>query len=253
MSLMESVREESSTAVDRHPFVSARAWPNEEIWEAFEAWEPKHVADLVQGPGVVKGAYYHAVTTGLPEVYLGSGNIMAYYTGRDLDGLFAFLNSQQFADAVAEGSQWFGKFNSVDFEEITGNIYTVDAVVKRDPEQRTPDDVPYVLWQRFEAPDDASDEFAGWADAHVRAIGAQPGVVRARTLTAVREGCPLPYYYSRGNRMVAAELETLDTLRTPAFLDAIADSLRWDLRLSYVKRDVYAYRYHHDSAHGGEH
>src|SRR5664279_5400516 len=101
---------------DRHPFVTARAWPNEQIWAAFEEWEPGHVADLVAGPGVVTGAYYHAVTSGIPEAYLGSGTTMAYYSARDVGGLFAFLQSRQFADAVAEGEQWFGRFNPTDFE-----------------------------------------------------------------------------------------------------------------------------------------
>lgn len=237
---------------DWDPFVSARAWPKEEIWDAFEAWEPKHIADLVSGPGVVKGAYYHTVVERLPEVYIGSGNCMAYYSARDLPGLFAFLNSPEFAAAVAEGQQWFGKFNSVDFEEITGNIYTVSSVVKAQAGEPTPDDLPFVLWERFEVPAERLEAFDGWvAGAHVPALAREPGVVRVRSLAAVREGCPLSYYYSRGNRLIMTELERLDSLTTPSFLALMRDSLTYDLEFSYVKRDVYAYRYHHESPHGG--
>jgi hypothetical protein len=239
-------------ARDWDPFVCARAWPKEEIWDAFEAWEPKHVADLVSGPGVVKGAYYHTLVEGLPEVYIGSGNCMAYYSARDLPGLFAFLNSPEFAAAVAEGQRWFGKFNSVDFEEITGNIYVVASVMKTPVGEPSPDDVPFVLWERFEVPAEQVGAFDQWvAREHLPALAGEPGVVRVRSLEAVREGCPLPYYYSRGNRLIMTELERFETLTTSNFLDVIRNSLAHDLKLSYVKRDVYAYRYHYASLHGG--
>lgn len=78
------------------------------------------------------------------------------------------------------------------------------------------------------------------------------GVERVRTFIAVREGCPLPYYYSRGNRMVAADAGSLDALIAPEVRAAVGDSLRWDLELEYVKRDVYRHLYHHDSGHAGE-
>jgi hypothetical protein len=235
-----------------HPFVCARAWPNDEIWEAFEAWEPKHVADLVQGPGVVKGAYYHMVTDNLPEVYMGSGICMAYYTARDLDGLFAFLGSRAFADAVAEGSGWFGKFNSVDFEDITGNIYRVSGVYGSGEAVDVPDDAPFVMWQRFEVPEELQPEFDEWRHPHAEALLELPGVLRVRVFEAVREGCPLPYYYSRGNRMIGLEVESVESLLSQPALARMRASLEWDLRLKYVKRDVFSYRYHHLSSHGGE-
>ena len=89
---------------------------------------------------MVTGAYFHAVTSGIPEAFLGLGTIMAYYTARDLHGLFAFLQSQEFADAVAEGEQWFGNFNPTDFEDITGNIYVVDSVTCAVDEAVEPED-----------------------------------------------------------------------------------------------------------------
>ena len=242
----------AGTDTDWHPFVTARAWPNERISEAFEQWEPKHVADLVRGPGVVRGAYYHAVTSGVPEAFLGSGTIMAYYTARDLTGLFSFLQSREFADAVAEGEQWFGNFNPTDFEDITGNIYVVDCVT-RDGDEPPPAEVPYTFWQRFEVPDQRAAEFDEWLTGHASALAAAAGVARTRTFSAVREGCPLPYYYSRGNRMVAADAGSLDAVLSPPVVAAVSDSLRWDLSLEYVKRDVYRYSFHHDSTHGGEH
>ena len=236
---------------DWQPFVCARAWPNEEIWEQFEQWEPQHVADLVQGPGVVKGAYYHNVTESLPEVYMGSGVCMAYYTALDLDGLFSFLSSKQFADAVDEGSKWFGKFNSVDFEEITGNIYSVTKVYGAHQRVDTPDDAPVLLWQRFEVPDELLRDFDEWQHVHAAQLAELPGVFRVRTFEAVREGCPLPYYYSRGNRMIGLEAESVESLLSPVALNSMRASLDWDLRLHYVKRDVYRHQYHHFSTHGG--
>jgi len=245
---LETVR---SAGADWHPFVTARAWPNATINEAFEAWEPKHVADLVRGPGVVTGAYFHAVTSGIPEAFLGSGTIMAFYTARDVEGLFAFLQSREFADAVAEGEQWFGNFHPTDFEDITGNIYVVDSVL-RDPERPVTTGIPYTFWQRFEVPDERLPEFGEWLASHAEALAGADGVTRTRTFSAVREGCPLPYYYSRGNRMVAVDAESLHEVLSPPVVAAVADSQRWDLSLEYVKRDVYRHLYHHDSSHGGE-
>jgi len=235
---------------DWHPFVAARAWPSDRIREQFEQWEPKHVADLVGGPGVVTGAYFHAVTTGIPEAFVGSGTIMAYYTARDVPGLFAFLQSHEFADAVAEGEQWFGGFNPIDFEDIIGNIYTVESVSRIDGSSDA--EIPvYTFWQRFEVSEEGRAEFDAWLAGHARVLAGAEGIVRTRTFSAVREGCPLPYYYSRGNRLIAADANSLDALLSPRVREAVIESLRWDVSLEYVKRDIYHYRYHYDSGHGG--
>ena len=233
----------------------ARAWPKDEIQSDFDKWEvDKHIAELAQGPGVVFVVYYLNVLDGLPEAYKGSGYCMAYYTGKDLDGMFAWLRSPEVAAGVEDGSQWFGRFNSVDYETFTGNVCPVTAVINN--LGQTPLESAPVLVERWEVSEVGAEEFDQWlAEIHLPALGGHEGVLRARTFTAVREGIPLPYYCSPGNRMLVAELADSEnfreTLLSPDMMTRLEDSMRWDRRLPYVKRDVYDYVAHTYSPHGG--
>jgi hypothetical protein len=233
----------------------ARAWPKEEIQADFDKWEvDKHIAELALGPGVVFVNYYLNVLDGLPEAYKGSGYCMAYYTAKDLDGMFAWLRSSELAAAVADGSQWFGRFNSVDYETFTGNVCPVRAVANRLGE--TPAPSAPILMERWEVSADDSDEFDTWLEeTHLPSVGSHEGVLRARTFTAIREGIPIPYYYSPGNRMLIAEFAESENLGkillSGDMMERLEDSMRWDRRLSYVKRDVYRYVAHTYSSHGG--
>ncbi len=240
---------------DWHSLLLARAWPKPEIQADFDRWEvDKHIAELMTGPGAVMVLYGLNVLDDLPEAYKGSGYCMAYYTGRDIEGLFVWLRSPELAAAVADGSQWFGRFNDVDYETFTGNVYEVTAVVNR--EGTSPREASPVLIERFEVGEDDADEFDAWLrDVHLPGIGNHPGVLRARTFSAVREDIPIPYYYSPGNRALFAELADASafrqTLTSPALMERLEDSMRWDRRLTYVKRDVYEYVAHLNSEHGG--
>jgi hypothetical protein len=240
---------------DWHPYLVARAWPNTTIEEAFDRWEiDKHIADLMTGPGTVMVAYFKTVLDGLPEAYKSSGICMAYYTARDIDGLYAWLRSDELAAAVEDGSQWFGNFNELDFETFTGNVYVPLAVLNR--AQRKPDEAAPLFIERFEVTDAEAEEFDAWLhEVHLPAVGNHEGVLRARTFSAIREGIPIPYYYSPGSRMIAAELadDFRAALLSPELLAALEDSMRWDRRLSYVKRDVYRHAAHLYSEHGGKH
>jgi len=251
-SLEESTRELES---DWHPMLIARAWPKKEIQADFDKWEvDKHIAELALGPGVVFVNYHLNVLDGLPEAYKASGYCMAYYTARDLNGMFAWLRSPDLAAAVEDGSQWFGRFNSVDYETFTGNVCPVRAVVNSRGET-PPEDAP-LLVERWEVSDADADEFDRWLEeTHLPSVGSHEGVLRARTFTAVREGVPIPYYYSPGNRMLVVELADTEKFREILLSDhmmaRLEDSMRWDRRLPYVKRDVYSYVAHTYSPHGG--
>jgi len=240
-------------ASDWHPLL-ARAHPKPEIQADFDRWEvDKHLADLMAGPGAVMVVYGLNVLEGLPEVYKGSGYCMAYYTGPDIEGLFAWLRSKELEEAIQDGSQWFGRFNDVDYETYTGNVYDVSAVVN--PRDETPREQAAILVERWEVGDEDAGELDAWLrDVHLPAVGRAPGVLRARTFRAIREGIPIKYYYSPGNRALIAELDEpfREVLLKPDLLEQTADSMRWELRLPYVKRDVYEYVAHAYSEHGGE-
>jgi hypothetical protein len=245
----------SAGETDRHPVLFTRAWPKGEIVEGFDEWQrTKHIPELVLAPGVVSAAYYRLVTEDVPEALQSFGLRMAAYTGRDLPGLYAFVSSEETAAAVADGSGWFDRFNELDFAPYTGNVYTVDCVARADGAHAGPE-LP-LLVERFEVDPPSADVFDDWLrHEHVHQMAELPGAVRARTFSAVREGIPIPYYYSPGNRMLAVEFADLAglyrSLSGDALWAAIEDSMRWDRCLGYVKRELFEHVLHSYSAHEG--
>lgn len=235
---------------DWHPLLLTRVWPQSAIADAFDAWEvDKHIPELMRASGVVLARWFRHVLEGLPSAWRGYGTRMAYYTSRDVDGLLAFISSDEAAAAVQDGNGWFDRFNELDFEPYTGNICPVLAVENRSGS--APDVSLPVLVERFEVGDGDVDEFDAWLlEKHLPAIGAHRGVVRARAFAAVREGSALPYY-SPGNRTLMAEVSEVATARTPELAAALEDSMHWDRRLTYVKREAYQCLTHASSVHEG--
>ena len=193
---------------DRYPMLMTRAWPFRELVGEFDAYQAeRHLPELMNAPGAAMVGYYENVVADLPQVYKGSGNRLANYVARTIDDLFCWLRSAEFAAAVEDGgNRWFGRMNELDYDLYTGNVYCISEVAKsRDEPTRL--DLP-LLVERFEVTDDALEEFDLWmSTVHLPGIASQRGVVRARSCAAVREGIPLPYYTSPGNRMLIADLE----------------------------------------------
>jgi hypothetical protein len=170
----------------------------------------------------------------LPEAWQGSGNVAANYHAATVEDLLALIGSDEVANAVADGVTWFGRFNELDGTDFTGNIYEPTDTVGREPAA----DSAFVA-ERFEVPEADAQEFDAWLSAHLLAVGRAAGVVRARSFRAVRSRSPIPFYDSPGNRAVVAELEDLSCVLEPDLRATLADSLQWDLRFRYVKRDAY--------------
>ncbi len=224
-----------------YPQLLTRAWPKEEIEAAFDAWQVvPHQRDLATGPGVVMCMYYKVVLDGVAQAYKGAGTSLAIYTARTVDGLFEWMNSAVLAAAVADGSQWFGKFNDVDGYVFTGNIYEVVGV-EGSPE--VPADAALFI-ERFEVDEESCEAFDTWARAHTTALASCTGVFRSRFFHQSPRKSPVAYYQSVGNRMVASELDSSslhDTLMSKDGLAILEDSMCWDRRLEYVRREVYAH------------
>jgi hypothetical protein len=244
---------------DWFPMLLARAWPVRELLdgETFDKWQgEKHLEDLMRGEGAVKVVYFKTVYDGLPQAYQGTGSIMAYYTARDMDGLYAWLNSEALRKGIEDGSQFFGKFNELDDSTYTGNVYVVSAC-EHVGSGTVPNEAP-VFIERFETNAETEESFDEWLrEVHLPHVASAPGVERVRTFDVVRENIPISYYLSLGNRMIAVELSDQERFReqlmSDVLLAALEDSRRWDLRLNYVRREVYRYANHAHSAHGGAH
>lgn len=239
-------RRYTTSESDWYPMLMTRAWPFRDLVAEFDAYQAeRHLPDLVAAPGAAMVGYYENVVVGLPQAYKGSGNRLANYVARNLDDLFRWLRSGEFADAVEDGGRtWFGRMNELDYDLYTGNVYCVGDVAKVDNGE-TRIDLP-LLVERFEVGNGEEEEFDLWMSrVHLPAVANEPGVLRVRSCTALRDDIPLPYYVSPGNRMLIADLDDAkplsDTLLSPGLHAAVGDSLQWDLRLSYVRRDVYRF------------
>ena len=238
-----------------HTMVFTRAWPKREFIDEYDKWEEeKHLPEPIEGAGAVLGLLGKAVVEGLPEAYIATANRLGYYTARNLEGMMRWLNSKELTEAIGDGIQNFDRFNDVDFQVFTGNVYEVTEVISPEPEQ-LPETLP-IFAERFEVSDGEADDFDAWMHAiHLPDLIGLPGVRRVRSFTAVRENIPVVYYHSPGNRMMLLELSSPDeyrtTLRSSPMMAILEDSMRWDRQLSYVKRDVYEYWTHQYSSHGG--
>ena len=223
-----------------------RAHPKPSIQEGFDRWQrEKHLPDLMQAPGIASVVYALNVLDDLPEACRGSGYCLAAYTARDLEGLFTFVRSPEVEAAVADGSSWFDHFNDIDYETYTGNVYEVIDVAGAGEEAPPPTSPLFV--ERWEVDDEDAAGFDTWlAETHLPAVAAVAGVRRARTFRALRDGIPIPYYYSPGNRALIAELDDdfRAVLGSDGFAACLERSLAWELRLEYVKRDVYRHEAH---------
>jgi hypothetical protein len=239
-------------AQDLHPLLVARAWPKQELGADFESWQgEKHLEDLMKGEGAVKAVFFKTTREALPQAYQGTGSIMCYYTARDVPGLLAWIHSAALRDGIEDGGRWFGGFNELDDDIVTRDVYRVvachNAGLSADVEGAP------LFVERFAVDDERLAGFDDWVGTvHLPAIAADSSVLRARTLATIPDDVPWP---SRANRMVAVEVNATPDLRTaltsPQLLDALADSMRWDRELDYIRREVYAYSTHKCSLHGG--
>jgi hypothetical protein len=234
------------TGDDLLPVLHTRAWPKREVAADFDHWQAtRHLPEAMTAPGAVAAWYYSTVSAGLPQGWQGSGTVMVNYLCDSVDGIFAFVSSPELAAAVADGVTWFDRFNELDGADYTGNIYTVTAVAPLRHAPIAPGLA--VVCERFEGGKHGEELDAWLSRVHLPALAALPQVLRARTMLAVRHGSPLPYYYSPGDRMVQVDLaveEPAEALTTEPFLERLADSMRWDRALKYVRRDAYRYVRH---------
>ena len=216
----------------------ARAWPQQHALAEFDHWQrTRHLVDLVGLPGVRRVSYYATRTSGIPQAWQGSGNRMAAYWAEDLDGLKRWMSDPGLAAAIEDGSQFFDSFNELDDSTYTGNVYQLGPRWPGDPE---PSLEGCLLMQRFEVGDDQQEEFDHWIiRRHLPSLRSIPGLQWAQWGKAVR-GLPVQYYNSPGNRVVLAEMDQPEApdLDTRHLDRAVADSLRWDRCLNYVRREV---------------
>lgn len=234
---------------DERPLVVCRIENPPHMAEGVDEWMPKHFDDSLDNPAVTSVGSWRVLrdfdpTTGLPWPFNGHGNRFIVYVAEDMPAMEAFLDSPELREAIDDGVDRESAFPALDGEPFTGNIYLCSQV--RGATDRDFTGPSAVFVERFEVGPDLADEFDAWLDgAHLDAVAALPEVARVRTWRQNRDvpqRFPFDRYCSKGNRMLWAELpvdaDLRGFVRSPAVTTLLEDSLRWDLRLPYVRREV---------------
>lgn len=215
-----------------------------------DAWMPKHFDDSLMDPLVTSAHNYRvlrdfrpAADGGLPAILNGHGNRFIVYVYDHVEGIVPFLDGSDVRGAIRDGEEREGQYPPLDDERFNGVVYRVDAV-RGSGGADIAGDGP-ILVERFEVPAGDVAEFDAWMEAHLELATTLPSVVRARTFRAYREmprRFPHDRYLGKGDRMLWVELAPGTDPRTFVHdrMTArwLADSVRWDVRLPYVRREV---------------
>lgn len=237
---------------DERPLLVCRLECPPRMQADVDGWMPKHFDDLLMDPLVTSAHNYRVLRDfraveagGLPWTFNGHGNRFIVYVYDNVEGIAPFIDGPDVRAAIQDGETREGQYPPLDEEAFNGVVYTVRAVrgaAGRDVAGEGP-----ILVERFEVPDGSADvaAFDAWLDGHLDAAAGLPGVVRARTFAAYRDmprRFPHDRYLGKGNRMLWLELAAGSDARalvaaqeTRAWLQ---DSIGWDLRLPYVRREV---------------
>ena len=231
---------------DHDPMLLTRAHPKAEIQDDFDDWQrQKHLPDLMRAPGATMVVSLATCSTGCPRPTRAPARASPTTRRRRSTSSSHSSRARRSRRRWRTAPRWFGRFNDVDYETYTGNVYEVTGVVNAGggaPAETSP-----LLVERWEPAAGDEAEFDVWLlGSHLPELGAAPGVRRARAFSAIREGIPIPYYYSPGSRALVAELDDdfRSVLLSPGLLARLEDSMRWERRLPYVKRDVYEHVAH---------
>jgi hypothetical protein len=235
---------------DRLPVLVCRLECPPAMQADVDGWMPKHFDDSLLDPHVLAAASYTTLRDhraldegGLPAALNGHGNRFIVYVADSIEGYERSLDSEAVGDAIRDGSDRESKYPPVDDEPFNGVVYSPRAVRGGSSELvgRGP-----IIVERFEVTERLAPAFDDWLDGpHLDDAQLLPGVVRARTWEAHRaypRRFPYDRYRGKGNRMLLLELAQGADLRSviadQQTVRWLADSIGWDVRLPYVRREV---------------
>jgi len=238
------------TDADLAPILVCRLECPPEMQADVDGWMPKHFDDSLLDPHVLAAASYATLRDfrapedgGLPAVLNGHGNRFIVYVADSIEGYEDSIDSEAVREAIRDGADRESRYPPIDDEPFNGVVYAPRGIRggSSDLVGRGP-----VLVQRFEVAERLAPDFDDWFDGrHLDAAFALPGVVRARTWAAHRsypQRFPYDRYRGKGNRMLLVELAEGSDLRG-AIADErtvswFEDSIAWDLRLPYARREA---------------
>lgn len=236
---------------DERPLLVCRLECPPRMQADVDGWMPKHFDDALMDPLVTSAHNYRVLRDfrasadgGLPWTFNGHGNRFIVYVYDDIAGVVPFIDGPDVRAAIKDGEEREGRYPPLDDEAFNGVVHTVRAVrgaIGQDVAGAGP-----IVVERFEVPDADGPAFDAWLDgAHLEAAAGLPGVVRVRTFSAYRDmphRFPHDRYLGKGNRMIwlelAADTDLRASLREREAQAWLGDSIGWDLRLPYVRREA---------------
>jgi hypothetical protein len=166
------------------------------------------------------------------------------YVVADIAGLVTWLDEPEARGAIEDGAERENQYPALDGERFNGSILDVVRIhgaCGSDFAGQGP-----ILVERFDVRDSDAPAFDEWLHGpYVERAAQWPGLVRVRTFAATRDipqRWPHTRYQGKGNRMIWADFEddadVYEVAASPAVAESLADSVRWDSRLPYVRRDA---------------
>lgn len=214
-----------------------------------DAWMPKHFDDALDEAPVTVAAGYRmqqdfASENGLPWIFNGHGNRFVAYATDSTQGLLDWLSGEMAKRSIEDGADRESAYPLLDGEPFTGNIYVGREVVGAVDAELAGE--ASILIERFEVGPALEADFIGWLEGDYLVRWSRiPGVARVRTfrqLGDVPDVFPYTRYVSKGNFMLWVDLDAgVDAsalVRDERVNALLAESLIWDLRLPYVRREI---------------
>ena len=234
---------------DERPLLLCRIELPEHMAEDVDGWMPKHFDDSLDDDSVTCAASFRVLhnfdpVNGLPWLFNGHGNRFIVYFADSVEGLSEWVDGPFLRQAIEDGVDRESSFPALDCEPFNGNFYLCSRVIR-------PLGVDFVgpcalFVERFDVGPEDDKEFTAWLEgSHAQAVADVPGVLRVRTYRQnldVPKRFPFNRYSGKGNRMLMAELpvdcDLVEFVKRAEVRSLLADSIRWDLVLPYVRREV---------------
>ena len=236
-------------SVDERPLLVCRIENPPAMAASVDEWMPKHFDDSLDHEAVTSVVSYKVLQDfdterGLPWILNGHGNRFIIYVADSSEGLMEWVDSPFLREAIDDGEDRESSFPELDAEPFTGNFYEASRVLK-------PLGVDFpgptaIVVERFHVGPGEDAEFTAWLEGpYAERWAALPEAMRVRTYRQ-KQGVPdrFPYnrYTSKGNRMILIEVpietDLVGLVRRDDVRGLLAESLAWDIRLPYVRREV---------------
>jgi hypothetical protein len=231
---------------DERPILLCRVHIPVRMQPDVDAWMPKHFDDSLRHPAVTAAANYAVLHDWqrLPGVYNNECTRFIPYVAEDAEGLVAWVDAPELRGAIEDGVERESQYPTLEDEPFNGSILSVTNVhgpCGRDFVGHGP-----ILVERFHVPDNEAEEFDAWLNGpYLDRATSWPDVVRIRSfraMTGVPQRWPYTRYQGKGNRMIWADFregrDVRELASSDAVVGALSDSVRWDVRLPYVRRDA---------------